>query len=240
MKNLKIGFVICLFFLALPGQATEMDWRVLGGTSLAIAGAAAGVWFGIPPPKACQWCEPSRADSDATQALQWEDPDAANLVSNIVGYGIVPAISVASVIGYSASDWERFGYYSLVVIDAALLELFITEWMKKGIARQRPESFYNQTDINPKESYVSFPSGHTSLAFTLAGASWMIAHHEKSVYAPVVGVAGSLLSAFTGYLRIAALKHWISDVFVGGAIGALTGVLLPMALLKTDGETLAN
>ena len=36
------------------------------------------------------------------------------------------------------------------------------------------------------------------------------------------------ISVFTGYLRLAADKHWLTDVLAGAAIGATVGILVPL------------
>jgi membrane-associated phospholipid phosphatase len=43
-----------------------------------------------------------------------------------------------------------------------------------------------------------------------------------------VWATGFSLAAFVGYLRIAADKHYMSDVLVGAATGTAAGVLIPL------------
>jgi membrane-associated phospholipid phosphatase len=46
--------------------------------------------------------------------------------------------------------------------------------------------------------------------------------------APLVWGVGMPLAAATGYLRIAADKHYLTDVVVGALFGAAVGVALPL------------
>ena len=45
--------------------------------------------------------------------------------------------------------------------------------------------------------------------------------------APWIWAAGLAVAAVTAYLRIAADRHYASDVTVGAAIGSLTGFAVP-------------
>ena len=67
-------------------------------------------------------------------------------------------------------------------------------------------------------SNSSFPSGHATVAF--AAATVFAMEYRSTVWVPILSYsAASLISAS----RITENKHWISDVFVGGVLGYLTG-----------------
>ena len=81
------------------------------------------------------------------------------------------------------------------------------------------------------EAYGSFFSGHTSAAFTVAvfTGEWFSEVYPSSPYRGIVW-AGSLSAAgFVGILRIAAGKHYPSDVIVGALVG--TGISLSVIRL---------
>lgn len=63
----------------------------------------------------------------------------------------------------------------------------------------------------------SFPSGHTTFAFT--GAELL--HQELKNSQPILSYAGYPIAAFVGYQRIVNNKHYLSDVAVGAGIGLL-------------------
>jgi len=64
----------------------------------------------------------------------------------------------------------------------------------------------------------SFPSGHTSMAFT--NASFL--HKEYGIVNPAYSIGGFAASTFTGIGRNLNNRHWISDVLAGAGIGILS------------------
>ena len=66
--------------------------------------------------------------------------------------------------------------------------------------------------------YLSFPSGHTSIAFM--GAEFLA--QEYSEKSPWYGVVGYTLAATTGVFRMYNRDHWFSDVVAGAGFGILS------------------
>ncbi len=64
----------------------------------------------------------------------------------------------------------------------------------------------------------SFPSGHTTTAF--AAAEFL--RQEYKCVSPWYGVAGYVVAATTGALRVYNNRHWISDVVAGAGLGILS------------------
>ena len=102
------------------------------------------------------------------------------------------------------------------------------------IDRARPLS-YNQELTNEERTadgtLNSFYSGHTS---SVAVASFFMAKVMSDVYRLNLSQKLMLYSlaaappALTAFLRVKAGKHFRSDVLVGGVVGAVTGVLVPL------------
>ena len=76
------------------------------------------------------------------------------------------------------------------------------------------------------EAYGSFFSGHTSAAFTVAvfTGEWFSEFYPESSYRGVVWALALSAAGLEGVLRVAAGKHFWSDVAVGALLG--TGVSL--------------
>jgi membrane-associated phospholipid phosphatase len=107
-----------------------------------------------------------------------------------------------------------------LLVESVLYSGLAVSLIKYTVGRSRPytnEGPANAFDYTFKEENVSFPSGHTAIAFTV---STVLSRRINNTFASIAlyGLAG-----FTGYQRIYDDKHWFSDVFVGAAIGYFIG-----------------
>jgi hypothetical protein len=84
--------------------------------------------------------------------------------------------------------------------------------LKHIIGKERPD----QSDA------LSFPSGHTSIAFTNAALLYYEYKDSNLWYAS----SGFLFATATGILRIANNKHYTSDVLAGAGIGLASGLVV--------------
>ena len=84
---------------------------------------------------------------------------------------------------------------------------------------------------------LSFFSGHTSFAFSLAVASGTVASMRGYRAAPAVWGVGLGAAAVTGYLRIAADRHYATDVMTGALVGSALGFAVPYLLHRRGRET---
>jgi membrane-associated phospholipid phosphatase len=65
------------------------------------------------------------------------------------------------------------------------------------------------------------------MAFSTAVAAGTVATMRGYRGAPYVWALGLPLALLSGYLRIAADRHYVSDVLVGAALGSAFGALTP-------------
>ena len=75
-----------------------------------------------------------------------------------------------------------------------------------------------ERDANGKKTYSSFPSGHTTVAFAVAT---VFASEYKDK--PAIPVIAYSVASLIGISRVTENVHWTTDVFVGAALGYLTG-----------------
>jgi membrane-associated phospholipid phosphatase len=73
---------------------------------------------------------------------------------------------------------------------------------------------YSINETRPNGESRSFPSGHTSIAFT--GAEFIRTEYGWRWAAPAYVAAG-----FVGWSRVEAKKHYVHDVLAGAALGVL-------------------
>jgi len=99
---------------------------------------------------------------------------------------------------------------NIVVANAIGAAVFTT--LKYTVNEERPD----QSDD------LSFPSGHTSIAFTNAALLYYEYKDSNVWYAS----SGFLFATATGVLRIANNKHYTSDVLAGAGIGLASGLIV--------------
>ncbi|MFN8588971.1 MAG: phosphatase PAP2 family protein [Candidatus Eisenbacteria bacterium] len=92
----------------------------------------------------------------------------------------------------------------------------VTLALKNAAGRWRPHEDADPRRFEPFSGHDSFPSGHTTMAFSLAGA---LDAETRSHWVPAIAYP---LAAATGWSRVHDHVHWPSDVAAGAAIG--TGV----------------
>jgi len=93
-----------------------------------------------------------------------------------------------------------------------------TPVLKETIGRERPNTGKGPFDFHPFSGAASFPSGHTTGAFTVAAA--FAEHFDNNLW---VAVPAYALASGVGFARTRANAHFASDVVVGAAIGTATG-----------------
>jgi len=120
------------------------------------------------------------------------------------------------------------------------LTLGMTQLLKVLIARPRPY-LYNPDPVISDElrrradSWRSFPSGHTAMAFAAAVQMGMVEDRLHGGNSGWVWSAGLGVAALTGCLRYTAGKHHPSDILAGAVLGSLVGWLIP-TLHENDPE----
>lgn len=103
---------------------------------------------------------------------------------------------------------------------------------KALISRYRPYMYfdnYPQDDVISGDFTDSFPSGHTTLAFTAAGfaTSVFCEYFPDSKWKLPVILGSYALSTTTAILRLCSGNHFLTDVITGAAIGSLSGYGIP-------------
>jgi undecaprenyl-diphosphatase len=85
---------------------------------------------------------------------------------------------------------------------------------------------------------MSFFSGHTSLAFSMATAySYLFARrHPDSPLVVPVWLGAHLLAGTTAVLRVEAGQHFWTDVLAGAAVGSAIGYLVPWLHTRRDDD----
>jgi membrane-associated phospholipid phosphatase len=197
-------------------------------------------------PGACRWCDGSLngLDRSVRSAFLWKNTETAASLSNIGAFGLAPlsALGVSALAAWHDHRAQNIPADSLIILQASLLAMDLNQAVKFTAGRARPYARFanatvlaSQPDVH--DASLSFFSGHATWAFSLATASGTLATMRGYRWAPWVWAQGLAVGVFTGYLRIAADRHYFTDVLTGALIGSAVGVAVP--LLHRPGQTIA-
>jgi undecaprenyl-diphosphatase len=187
-----------------------------GAVQTAVAGAAIGasmIWLDGPADRLVR--ENARAWQPAhklASLTSWYGESGTHLL--IVSAGLVGVVAAG---GYFSDD-DRMLDTAAIMGEAVVFSGIIGYAGKALFGRRRP---YNDEGphrfewfVSPgNEPSVSFPSGHASTAFALAGAG---AGRYPYWY---VQIPAYVLATSAALQRMDARKHWASDVLAGGLLG---------------------
>ncbi|MDA3837616.1 MAG: phosphatase PAP2 family protein [Candidatus Delongbacteria bacterium] len=134
------------------------------------------------------------------------------------------SVYIASYVTSIFTDDVRLRKTSLLAIESALFSAFITQSLKFLIHRHRPEDGegpYVNDGASFKTEQLSFPSGHTTFAFSTAKIINECYSDKK--YLPYITYPIATMAALS---RVYDKKHWASDVLTGAAIGYFTASII--------------
>ncbi len=195
-------------------------------------------------PASCLWCSHNGLDDAVTAALAWPDIKLAATVGNITGFVLTPLVTAGTLAIAANHDGhlDDFWVNSLVMVEAVTVSSLLNQAVKYSVGRERPfVSELSPADkaktADPADNNLSFYSGHSNLAFALAISAGTIAHIRGYQYEPLVWGVGVPLASFVAYSRIAAKKHYFTDVLVGSAAGAAFGFAIPWFFHRPKGGT---
>lgn len=130
-------------------------------------------------------------------------------IDDYAQYVPIATMYIADMVGVKAKNhWFDQSKYLLI---SNIISSGITHSLKNIINKTRP----NGGDY-------SFPSGHTTFAFTNAS----VVYQEFKGSSPLIAYSGYAFAATTGTFRVLNNKHWVSDVLVGAGIGILVTELV--------------
>ena len=126
---------------------------------------------------------------------------------------------------------------AVLYVESNALNYGGTEFVKHVVKRTRPLAYNNEVELEDKmkkSTRKSFFSGHTSFSATncFFAAKVFSDYYPESKWKPLVWALALSVPAWTGIERIAAGKHFPTDVIAGYAFGALCGYFVPHMHLK--------
>ena len=145
---------------------------------------------------------PNSINGKLQEQIWINKPHSTNGVDNFLMF--VPALSVYALNAFGVKGKNNFKDRTMIYLMSNIISNVIVY----------PTKTFTK-EIRPNGKKYSFPSGHTSTAFASAEFMRMEYKDRSALY----GVAGYLMAAATGYLRMYNNKHWFSDVVAGAGVG---------------------
>jgi len=119
-----------------------------------------------------------------------------------------PAVLVYGLNAIGVKGKHNFRDRSIIYGTSMLITSAITLPLKHIVKEERPDHSNN----------LSFPSGHTAIAF--ASAQFMFREYKDTSF--LLGISGYSFAVFTGVYRMLNDKHWFGDVVAGAGFGILS------------------
>lgn len=246
----KAAWMLALLHFAVAGRARAAPPPLVHDavTDGVITGAGAILWIGSETlfkhalaPAACRWCDRNPDGSDALdgfdrsvrETLRMANTSRADLLSN-VGLGLGTAVALGGTALAAGHDGARgnIGSDVLVISEALVLAQDLNQAVKFSAGRERPfvhvlSPAEKGLTAKPTDNNLSFFSGHTTYAFTLATAAGTVCSLHGYSFAPYVWAGGLTVATATAVLRIGADKHYATDVLTGALVGTAFGIGVP-------------
>jgi membrane-associated phospholipid phosphatase len=190
------------YILTAPTRWDSRDWMRFGGAAAAIIGT--GLIF-------------DRRESDPGSD---KENDLTELASKVEPFGAQD--SLLTLAGFYAAGVAFDSPREVAVAQdgftaSVIASAIIAPAVKWVVGRVRPADTDSPTDFKPFGRNHSFPSGHTTQAFTVAS---VIAGHYDSL---LIDSTAYTTAALVGYARHEHQAHWSSDIVAGAMLGIAVG-----------------
>jgi len=209
-----------------PAGGYQSGWgdlvalAVLAG--VALVPSAAGLPHGPPD---CAPCDPATLWG-IDRGVVGHTSAGAGTASDVFVLGVMGGAALAVIAG--APSAQRTGN-AAVFGETIVAAYAATGWLKVTVGRERPVLYTADAPAaaDDPDSQQSFPSGHTAAAFG-AAVSYVVVSGRQHLPHRTRNAALLFGGAVTvGALRVAAGRHFPTDVLAGAGIGSLIGWLVP-------------
>ena len=167
-----------------------------------------------------------------------------NIVAEFITFfGGSEFVTPMAVIGALLIPFKKTRKFGMAVLFAVLVGTLLTNLVMKPLfARPRPYVYYADNPLFMSwyefagahvESDKSFPSGHTTAAFELGIAMFLVLNKKYSWVFPI-------MSVLVGLSRIYLMVHYVTDVIGGVFVGTFAGIMgfvIMNAIMKKTANT---
>ncbi len=163
-----------------------------------------------------------------SEQLNWLSP----------GFQFTSALLPIAMAGYA---WGQTGFEgtktlvgtAILYFESLSIALGMKDIVKSLTRRFRPYAYQpglSDDLVLDADTVKSFPSGHTTAAFTGAAftISMLLLYQQDSVLKLPLSVAALAVATTTAVLRVVSGQHFATDVLAGAAIGSAAGIIVPL------------
>lgn len=212
------------------------EFRTSEGVAAVTAGLASLAIVLIGPVEQPHWQGPILFDNAVRNSLRAGDPEARQTYKTIGDWTyrlspLLPLVDVFLVSAIGHSDSKLALNLGGMLVEAYSYSGLLSEVSTQLSARKRP---YADCNGGGECDTQSFFSGHSAIAAT--GAGLMCANHTRiALYGnPVLDIGSCVLASsnavLTAVTRVAADRHYATDVIVGTGVGFAFGYAVPVLL----------
>ncbi len=202
IKSLLLNFVIVCFGLSVQGKTAASDTLTAPAVKTEVLKPYIAPALLITTGAIIHFTEGTKT---TVRDFMQDNLRYDGAVDDYAQYAPLAAVYILNLFGIDGKN--NFGNRTAVAVKSLLLNALITGWLKEWSDTERPNG-----DMN------SFPSAHTSKAFTMAH----IMHREFGSVSHWYSISGYTCAAAVGIMRMAKDAHWVSDVLAGAGIGILS------------------
>jgi membrane-associated phospholipid phosphatase len=186
---------------------------------------------------ACQWCTPGPFDVNARSRLVWGDIASAGTASDVtmVALPVADALALFFMARADKAGGREVTEDLLVFTEGVAVATALMQVAKFSTLRLRPDSWAAGGGTS-SGSRMSFWAGHASSAFAMAAGATQVARMRGRAGWGWLAAASFAGAATVGYLRIAADRHWTTDVMVGAVVGTASGLVVPLLVFHQADE----
>jgi membrane-associated phospholipid phosphatase len=211
--------------MALGATRQVIHGSVLAGLGLLAWSAAEYVRVRRGNLRSARWLarDLNGLDRDGRRLLRWSRPARADRLADALAFGVAPAVCAWALRRDGEPLSEVIRRDGIAVTEAAVVAGLVNQLAKQLAMRERPYADGAPRRRLLADRYGSFFSGHASSVAVISAAT---------AFRRVVEGAPSkrlwvlpALPLATAYLRVAADKHYVTDVLAGLAVGASVALI---------------
>ncbi|AEH02241.1 phosphatase PAP2 family protein [Lacinutrix sp. 5H-3-7-4] len=239
MKNSILTFLLFTIIFNLNAQKSESpyewDWTRDGiWTGAALAGTVGGVLIiSEKDPFTTQEIEDFRARQDDINFIdKWAVGNYSENASNLSDIPFYLSFAAPMVMMFDDEANDHSGQlFGIYIESLATTSTLFT--IAAGLSNRARPYVYNESTplnkINRTTATRSFYSGHVAATTTATFFTAKVFQdfNPDSPAIPYIWAGAIVLPAAVGYLRIEAGQHFLTDVALGYALGALAGYYIP-------------